>query len=162
MGINKPSLFSHLSSFNGSTFFGLDEMHLIARGIGKLVYDLTTTTISKDHPFYFDTSDAFSTYPFYITASDLNVIGTCITNSRKFIPVSFQGSFQNVIQSIEGMRAVDWLDYLLYIVPTIVVPCLPNEDSRKAMLALVRGCALALQWELNEQDINDLDRYNYN
>lgn len=138
-------------------------MHLIARGIGKLVYDLTMTSITNDRLFYYtETTDhtvILDNYPFYISKDKLTAIGNSISNSRQYIPTSFQGSFENIICRCDGVRAVDWLDYLLYIVPTIVVPCLSGDSCKKAVLSLVRGCALALQWELNEDDINALDRY---
>ncbi len=139
-------------------------MHLIARGIGKLLYDLITTANSNDKSFYFkrregDQSLTSNGYPFYISKQQLTAIGTSICNSRKFIPTSFEGNFEDIISSCEGARAVDWLDFSLYIVPTTVVPCLPDNRCKKAVLSLVRGCSLALQWKLTEEDINALDRY---
>ncbi|KAI8639509.1 hypothetical protein BD408DRAFT_349757 [Parasitella parasitica] len=67
------------------------------------------------------------------------------------VPISFQGSFEDVISKTEGTRAVDWLDFLLYFVPTIVVPFIRNPPAQKAILSLIKGCALALQWELTDE-----------
>lgn len=136
-------------------------MHTIARGIGKLIYDMTTVEKTKNDRFYFTDSDNLlckDGYPFYIHKDDLENIGASIENSRSHIPVSFQGSFDNIIAKIEGTRAFDWLDYLLYIVPTIVVPYLRGSAVKKAVLALVKGCSLALQWTLTSELIDEMDK----
>jgi hypothetical protein len=76
----------------------------------------------------------------------------------KFIPVSFEGSFEDIIGNTEGVRAVDWLDFLLYVVPTWVVPLIEGTACKKALLSLVRGCSIALQWDLTEQLIEEIDK----
>jgi hypothetical protein len=73
------------------------------------------------------------------------------------VPISFQGSFEDVISKTEGTRAVDWLDFLLYVVPTIVVPFIRNPPAQKAILSLIKGCALALQWELTDEKICEME-----
>jgi hypothetical protein len=136
-------------------------MHLIARGIGKHIYDLIMVDITKNSIFYYTNTDSTvnsTQYPFYISKTNLLAIGSCISQSRKFIPTSFQGSFDDVIRGIDGTRAVDWLDFLLYIVPTVVVPCLSTESCKQAVLALVRGCSIALQWELTHELIDDMEK----
>lgn len=85
------------------------------------------------------------------------MIGACIADSRKFIPVSFQGSFDNVFAKTDGTRGVDWLDFLLYVVPTIVVPSLPNREVKNAVLDLIKGCALALQWKLTTSLVDEIE-----
>lgn len=153
-----------MTTFSGSTFFGLDELHLIARGIGKQVYDLVTVAnlpSSQMSLFYYTNPNHTKnteSYPFFISKRDLKAIGECISQSRKYVPTSFQGSFDNVIAKTDGTRAVDWLDFLLYIVPTIIVPYLPNSSVKKALLSLVKGCALALQWTLTESLLDEMER----
>lgn len=153
-----------MSTFSGSIFYALDELHLVARGIGKQVYDLITVANQpgvKTSSFFYTKPDGTKKildYPFFVTKKNLKSIGDSITKSRKYIPTSFQGSFDNVIDKIDGTRAVDWMDFLLYIVPTIVVPYLPNTAVKKAVLALVKGCALALQWQLTESLIDEMQR----
>ncbi|OAD72690.1 C2H2-type zinc finger transcription factor [Phycomyces blakesleeanus NRRL 1555(-)] len=139
--IYQPSIYTQLSTFSKSSFFALDELHLIARGIEKLVYDLITVTLTKETKFYYTHSDNtlnITKYPFYKPKANLVTIGNCITSSRKYIPTSFQGSFNNVFAKIDGTRAVDWLDFLLYLVPTLVVPYLPNRAVKTALLSLVK------------------------
>ncbi|KAG2200803.1 hypothetical protein INT47_001334 [Mucor saturninus] len=136
--IYKPSVFSELSTFSGSSFFSLDQLHLIARGIGKHLYDLITIEISKDQKCYYTKRDktvSIANYPFYISRSNLDVIGDCITSSRKHVPVSFQGSFDNFFEKIDGL------------------------PKKKNVLGLVKGCALALQWNLTPDLIIKMEGY---
>ncbi|OAD79358.1 hypothetical protein PHYBLDRAFT_58409 [Phycomyces blakesleeanus NRRL 1555(-)] len=108
--IYQPSIYTQLSTFSGSSFFVLDELHLIARGIGKLVYNLITITLIKETKFYYTHPDSTlntTKYPFHIPRADLVTIGNCITSSQKYIPTSFQGSFDNVFAKINDTRAVD-------------------------------------------------------
>ncbi|OAD65483.1 C2H2-type zinc finger transcription factor [Phycomyces blakesleeanus NRRL 1555(-)] len=160
--IYQPSIYTQLSTFSGSSFFALDELHLIARGIGKLVYDLITVTLTKETKFYYthpDNTLNTTEYPFHIPRADLVTIGNCITSSQKYIPTSFQGSFDNIFAKIDGTHAVDWLDFLLYLVPTLVVPYLPNRAVKTALLSLVKGCALALQWTLTSELLDEMESY---
>lgn len=155
-----------MGTFSGSSFFGLDELHLIARGIGKHIYELITVDLDiKNNTHYFytksDNTKSSEGYPFYIPKANLRKIGETIAKSRQYIPTSFQGSFDNLIAKTDGTRAVDWLDFLLYIVPTLVVPYLSNRVVQKALLALVKGCALALQWNLTDELINEMERQVY-
>lgn len=151
-----------MDTFSGSSFFGLDEMHLIARGIGHQIYELITVGLdlrNNTHYFYVNNrgKKTHEGYPFYISKNNLKKIGASISESRQFVPTSFQGSFDNVINKTEGTRAVDWLDFLLYIVPTLVVPHLPNRTVRKAVLSLVKGCTIALQWALTNELIDEIE-----
>ena len=50
-----PSVFSKLSSFNGSSFFALDELHLFGQGIGRLILKLIVEVSKhpkKNHSYY--------------------------------------------------------------------------------------------------------------
>ncbi|OAD71751.1 hypothetical protein PHYBLDRAFT_72820 [Phycomyces blakesleeanus NRRL 1555(-)] len=149
-----------LSTFSRSSFFALDELHLVARGIGKHIYNLITVSLTKETKFFYThPDDTLSTteYPFFIPRTGLVTIGNCITSSRPYISVLFQGSFDNVFSIIDSTHAVDWLDFLLYIVPTLVVPFLPNRAVKTAVLSLVKGCALTLQWTLTSELLDEMD-----
>ena len=85
-------------------------------------------------------------------------VGKCIEMSRSKIPVSFQGSWDNLIAKTDGARAVDFLDFLLFVVPTLIVPLFRSAPVRRALLNLVKGCAIALQWELTDSNINEMEK----
>ncbi|OAD67121.1 hypothetical protein PHYBLDRAFT_174505 [Phycomyces blakesleeanus NRRL 1555(-)] len=144
--IYQLSIYTQLSTFSRSSFFALDELHLIARGIKKLVYDLITITFTKEIKFYYthpDNTLNTTEYPFHIPRADLVTIGNC--------------RFDNVFAKIDGTCAVDWLDFLLYLVPTLVVSYLPNRAVKTALLSLVKGCALALQWTLTSELLDEIE-----
>ncbi|OAD66745.1 hypothetical protein PHYBLDRAFT_70261 [Phycomyces blakesleeanus NRRL 1555(-)] len=160
--IYQPSIYTQLLTFSRSSFFALDELHLIARGIGKLVYVLITVTLTKETKFYYthpDNTLNTTKYPFHISRADLVTIVNCITSLQKYIPTSFQSSFDNVFAKINGTHAVDWLDFLLYLVSTLVVPYLPNRAVKTALLSLVKVCTLALQWTLTSELLNKMELY---
>lgn len=127
------------------------------------MYDMLTVdlNIRQNTIFFYTNHDGqknVDSYPFFISKQSLVSIGKSLEESRQYIPTSFQGSFDNVIVKTEGTRAVDWLDFLLYIVPTLVVPFLKTRAAQQAILALVKGCSLALQWNLTEELITEMDR----
>ena len=55
------------------------------------------------------------------------------------------------------MRSVDWIMFLQIIVPTLVFEQLVEENGRdshqvQALMSLVIGCTLSLQWEIDRED----------
>ncbi|KAI9476581.1 MAG: hypothetical protein EXX96DRAFT_507889 [Benjaminiella poitrasii] len=156
--IDTPNIFARLPTFNGSSFYGLDEMHLIGHEIGKLIHKLlvlSNTTPSVNNYYYKNDDGSLSKdrYTFLIPKKDVLLAGTCIESSRSKIPVSFQGSWDNLILKTDGARAIDYIDFLLYVVPILLVPLLP----KLALLALVKGCSIALQWDLNEDLLVEME-----
>lgn len=139
-------------------------MHLIGGGVAKLVYQLITVDIKpKDRTtskfYYKNTDKSYNTegYPFFIKSSSLKVIGETLEKSRASIPTSFQGSWDNIINKLDGVRMIDYIDFLVYAVPTIVCPMIENEEAQKALYSLSLGCSLALQWEIDEKMIKKME-----
>ncbi|OAD71018.1 hypothetical protein PHYBLDRAFT_148233 [Phycomyces blakesleeanus NRRL 1555(-)] len=163
--IQEPNIFARLPTFTGSSFYGLDEMHLIGHGIGKLVHKLivlsnTTTSTNNYYPRTADGSLLLKDrYTFSLQKKDVLSAGQCIELSRSKIPVSFQGSWDNLMLKTEGTRAIDYIDLLLYVVPTLLVPLFTKVATQKALLALVRGCSISLQWNLNEELIVEMENH---
>lgn len=63
------------------------------------------------------------------------------------------------------MRSVDWICFLLYIVPTLICEQLlaqsgsaENCPAATALIALVQACAIALSWEISEQGVIRMER----
>ena len=138
-------------------------MHLLGHGIGKLIHKLivlsnTTTTVSRYYVKNAVGSYLKDRYTFSLKKRDILLAGKCIELSRSKIPVSFQGSWDNLLHKTDGARAIDYIDFLLYVVPTLLVPLFAKAATRKALLALVKGCAIALQWDLNEAMIVEMEK----
>jgi hypothetical protein len=153
-----PSLFTDLPTFSGVPFFFLDEMHCIAKNIGTLVYSL----IDPGHfnKFKGDNESMYSDYLFAFKDNvDITTIMQDINNmivaARPTIPTNFQGTWDKMPSFY---RAIDFLDYLLYIIPSIVIPLLKFEDAKKALMDLVSGCSIALQWRITSRELTEMDK----
>lgn len=46
----------------------------------------------------------------------MEIVGKMIEESRKNISIAFQGSWDNLIAKLDGARAIDFLDLLLYVI----------------------------------------------
>ena len=56
------------------------------------------------------------------------------------------------------MRSVDWIVFMQCVLPTLVFEQLvdlygANARQVEAVMSFVIGCSLALQWEINEEDL---------
>lgn len=152
-----PPSITSLLTFNGSMFYSLDEMHLLSEGLSKQInnfmhYQHNSKYIPES---CLDINYTFA-YKDDVRVATINgIINKKITNSAKFIPTSFQGSWNE----INGYyRAVDWLDYLLYIVPTIVFPYLKHQNTKDNLMELINGCTIALQWSLTSVQVNRMNK----
>lgn len=151
-----PTTVSSLPTFSGSPFYALDEFHLLAEGIAKQVKRLLHY---KDSQQYIPQSCSTENYTFAFkdnvkVAQIDNIINDKIVKSATFVPTSFQGSWTK----INGYyRGVDWLDYLLYVIPTIVIPYLKHENTKAALMKLINGCTLALQWHITSTEISEMN-----
>ncbi|CAO3631617.1 unnamed protein product [Mucor hiemalis] len=127
------------------------------KSIEPLTIDLLVKTNQGREPIFFLNAASKDKYPFAIDKKQQLAVGKSIDASRAHIPVFFQGSWDNIIEKLDGVRAVDYLDFLLYVVPTLLVPLLPKNKTRTAVMNLVQGCSIALQWELTEDSIVQME-----
>lgn len=103
-----------------------------------------------------------SDYPFQLSNIHFECLNAGMEASRILIPTGgFQGSFKPVNPlNVKGLyRSVDWIDWFLYVVPTLVVALFDDLTIRNAILALVRGCSLALQWEVSKENLEEIKLY---
>ncbi|KAK4509116.1 uncharacterized protein ATC70_007466 [Mucor velutinosus] len=161
LGFNGVSLFNQLSSCIAPQCFGFEEMHTLARGVGSELFEMLTVDRSPNNTKFFytypDGELERENYPFFIPKQRLFEIGKAIEDTRSYIPVAFDGSFLNLVEKLRGTRSVDYLDNLLTIIPTLFVPELASPQARKAIMKLVRGVCLALQWEFTESRLAEID-----
>ena len=61
------------------------------------------------------------------------------------------------------MRGIDYIDLLLYVIPTIVIEQLQNTncsvDAIDALAALVKGCSISLSWEMSDINVKQIEQY---
>jgi hypothetical protein len=117
LGYSGVSLFTQFSTFSGPQMFSLEEMHLLCRGVSSQLLQILTVDLSANNTKFFHKYESgdfeVGDYPFYIPRLKLKEIGQQIEKSRQFIPVAFDGAFQDVVQKVRGTRAVDYLDIAL-------------------------------------------------
>lgn len=150
-----PALIGSLPTFTGPEFFLCDEMHLIGRNISILVQDL----IFAQDKFKGSLPDNYSFELKSNINKDvlLNRISEYMLSSRALIPARFEGNWNGAKGSY--LRAVDRQDILLYVIPTMVLQHLQDPGARSALMALIDGCAIALQWSISTAELRKMNRY---
>ncbi|KAG2209048.1 hypothetical protein INT45_004550 [Circinella minor] len=141
--------FAELESFHGASFFSLDEMHLIGANVSKRVWEMISGFFKN------------STTSFELGTSKRQIIGSSVESSANTIPSSiFEDDFRNYYIKPGNMRLVDWICFLLFVVPTMVCDMLELQlgvEQAKAvvdaLVSLVTGCAIALSWKISEDDL---------
>ncbi|OAD73958.1 hypothetical protein PHYBLDRAFT_168382 [Phycomyces blakesleeanus NRRL 1555(-)] len=123
-----------METFSGPFFFTLDEMH----GLGH--------SISKQHPLC-------------LSLATQREIGAAMVAAKCTIPTSLHGAWRDVTKNAGFFRAVDWTDFLLFVVPTLVAERVQDLVARNALLGLIQTCNLLMSWELSAEDQTSIRRY---
>ncbi|OAD76497.1 hypothetical protein PHYBLDRAFT_165023 [Phycomyces blakesleeanus NRRL 1555(-)] len=82
----------------------------------------------------------------------LKEIGTAMVSSRRSILTSFHGAWINITTRSGYFRAVDWADFILFVIPTLVAEHVHDQAACKALLDLVQTCNLLMSWELSAEE----------
>lgn len=146
-GQKKVTQFGDLLSFHGASFFPVDIMHMLGLGIAKQFWTLISTN-------KYDTTH--DNNPLALPPSDLKAIGREIANSRPLSP-DFAGDCGDVYKRGGCYRAVDWLHFMLYLVPTIVIRYFDDRECRGAILDLVNVFSIACSRELHKAELDRFD-----
>jgi hypothetical protein len=129
-------------------------MHLICLGLSKHFVELFTPF---DKNPYTSSKARKSTYAFAVPNNALVKAGENMLSSRTRIPTThFNGNWKNIIQ--RSGRAIDWLDFILYIVPTLLIPKIDNDsslrrDAKECLYDLVIACHLLQKWCVTKEDV---------
>ncbi|OAD78082.1 hypothetical protein PHYBLDRAFT_68415 [Phycomyces blakesleeanus NRRL 1555(-)] len=119
-----------LKVFSGPLFFVLDEMYGLCHGISKQVWGLVSGTYGTDHCFA-------------LSSGVWKEIGTAM----------------DVYKNPGSFKAVDWADFLLFVVPTLVAERIGDATAWNALLGLVQACNLLMSWELLAEKQTSIKRY---
>ncbi|OAD79362.1 hypothetical protein PHYBLDRAFT_139394 [Phycomyces blakesleeanus NRRL 1555(-)] len=133
-GLTWQSPLATLDAFSGPYFFVLDEMHSICHGVAKQVWGLVTGKYRKKHLLV-------------LSVEVQKEIGAAMALTRKTIPTSFYGAWRDISKNARYFKAVDWADFFLFIVPTLVAEQIRNIPAQKTLLGLVQVCNLLMSWE---------------
>jgi hypothetical protein len=148
---------SYIPTFNGGAFFSLDEFHLLCHGLSKHLIRL----FEKKSTNLYIIDQHCTTYPFETDGNMLKHASQDMESSRSKIPrTHFDGNWKNVLGG--HARGVDRLDFVLYVVPTLLIPRLQpgrtGERIRTVMNNLIIACHLALQLEITSEEIGLIKR----
>ena len=154
-----PKLFTDLKTFINPYFFFGDELHMLGHGMGHMVYKLLDPRTDD----WFQAADV-DHYPFQVSLpfrqkEFMKKLGDWIVVSKPTCPAAFNYSFD---KRTGYYRAVDWQDFLLYVVPTIVVPNLRYRRAKVAVMNLVNAVSISLQKSITSTDLDVMDRYTIN
>jgi hypothetical protein len=88
--------------------------------------------------------------------------GEDMSASRRYIPrMHFNGKWDNLMAR-RGGRAVDYMDFLLYVVPTLLIPRMNSDriaqPTKTIMNNLIIACHLSTRWDITHEDISFVSR----
>lgn len=148
-GIKNLCPLSSLKTFTGPEFFVFDEMHGICHGIARQLWQLFSGRY-----------DTKKKNPFGLPRSTLNAVAEAIPSNKHMIPTIAVGdSWKNIEQHGGQMRAVDWSDFLLYIVPTLIAEDhITDATAKQAILSLVLACRLIQSWTITSDQVTVIQR----
>ena len=150
-----PELLTSLSTFCGVEFFGIDEMHLIGRGIGHLIFNILNASCNESYIIESGSSYSFRLKNPLRRTNGMAIVQRQMEVCASKVPQIFEGSFH---ASFGRYRAVDWQNFLCVIVPNIILPYLVEYEAKKALMCLINGCNLALRRILKEEDVRKMER----
>ncbi|OAD71200.1 hypothetical protein PHYBLDRAFT_170577 [Phycomyces blakesleeanus NRRL 1555(-)] len=96
-------------------------MYGLCHGISKQVWGLVSGTYGTDHCFA-------------LSSGVRKEIGTAMYKTRNTIPTSFHGDWRDVYKNPGSFKAVDWADFLLFVVPTLVAERIGDTTACSAKL----------------------------
>ncbi|OAD71605.1 hypothetical protein PHYBLDRAFT_170266 [Phycomyces blakesleeanus NRRL 1555(-)] len=111
--IKKPTPFGILSSFTGTCFFGLDKLYLWGQNIGKHLWAIVTDNGQKKSDI---SNPLFLRKPYRVTLA--------LSNHH-----SKNRSFLNMATSAGYGRAIDYIDFLMFVVFTLLVEALELQTE---------------------------------
>lgn len=140
-----------MPTFCGISFFFMDEMHLIAYGIGKLVFSLLNPKRSAAYRgeigYCFDLLEP---------SADTTVMGNVskyISLSKPTVPQIFEGCWEG---SFGSYHAVDWEDFLSIVVPCIFLQYVSDVRAKKAIMDVINGCNRSMAREISSAEVTKI------
>lgn len=149
-GIKSPCPFVvSLKSFGGVTFFGLEEMQLFGQGHARLLWSL----FEGEHAHEQARQVVFA-------LSDQVRREACVSVQACSINMStcFSLSFVDPARNACNLHAVDLIDLMLVVYPTVVAERIVDKPARKTQGKVVYACSLSLQWRITLDDPQAIDK----
>ena len=94
----------------------------------------------------------------YILPPDMwQVIGATSAKATKMIPSLFSAPIPNPAKDSSYFTSSIWSVWSLFIAPTMLQCCFPNEHYYQHFCSLVRILNLCLQFEISKEEINEIE-----
>jgi hypothetical protein len=161
-------IFTILPTFDDAFTMGLDELHLICEGVCKQFYYLIMARKNCKKGVYHSLQEGVNggfeydenTYTFNLTSAQLEEAAKKMENSRCTISASFEGRWEGITRSIVLARGIDFLDWMLYAVPSIIVPMFGDRpETQKPIMKLVEGLTILVEWHIDSVMLDRMDKY---
>ncbi|SAM02685.1 hypothetical protein, partial, partial [Absidia glauca] len=118
----------------------------VVRNVSAYQKNLYVT--SKDKRKYLAARD----YPFDLGDLELTKVGEAMALSKPDIPVGhFDGNWDDIVK-YPNARAVDWINFVLFVVPTLLAPSLHYSNTREILNNLIIAMHLCLSWKVDQED----------
>ena len=150
-----PELFTSLPAFSDAFFFFGDELHMLGHGMGHLIHKLIDPETNDFYKAVGSSTYSFEVDSVYSAREFISKVGEWINASKVTFPTAFDHSFD---RRKGYYRAVDWRQFLLYIVPTMIVPRLLHAETQKALMKLVYAVSISLQKSISERELTDMKK----
>ncbi|CDH61438.1 predicted protein [Lichtheimia corymbifera JMRC:FSU:9682] len=143
IGQRDPSPFATLPSFHGYTFFPMDIMHLLGHGIAKQLWNMMQGTYGKNNN------------PLYLSPATRNTISQqfIASHQHQTTPSSFSGSCGYIKTKSEYFRAVDWIHFARFLLPTVVLEHVSDPEAVNALHHLVNIFEIAFSRMTKPKDV---------
>jgi len=145
-GIKGVPLLSALGSLRFPQSFPYDFMHLIWENlIPNLVLFWSGRYKGMDEG-----------QPYVLNPDIWQVVGAISIEAMKTTPSLFGAAIPNPVKNCSYFTSSTWSVWSLFIAPTILQNCFPEEHYYKHFGSLVGILNLCLQFEISKKDINDI------
>ncbi|GAA5804238.1 hypothetical protein HPULCUR_009725 [Helicostylum pulchrum] len=125
-------------------------MHLLGANIGP---QIRTLMLTKD--FNHKTSGEIN--PLELRSTTVKELDELLYNSSHLVPTTFSGKIID-ISTISQKRSVDWIHFLRFVVPTIMLDYF-DEETKTALIYLAKISNMICQRDINRSDIPSLKLY---
>ncbi|KAI8391819.1 uncharacterized protein BYT42DRAFT_602563 [Radiomyces spectabilis] len=108
--------------------YPLDMVHLLGPGVGKQIFKLLQGQYGKQN----------SNNPFFLPPSAMEKIGACMEKSKFSVLSGFCGDCGDISKNAGFYKAVDWIHFVLYTVPRLVLERIDDVDAKLAIAYLTK------------------------
>ncbi|KAI8093610.1 uncharacterized protein BX664DRAFT_111023 [Halteromyces radiatus] len=135
-----------------------NRSHLLGHGLAKQLKDLFgSPNVNEMIPDRNIAGGAWKKFPFFLDGIKLVNVGEAMLSSRCNIPFDIFGGNWNDIIARKG-RAMDWMDFLLFVVPTLILSHILDKKAQEVTHDMLLACHLCLRWEVRPCDLSFIRR----